>query len=144
MPTYTHNAKFYLEAAVNVSMDTNLFRSCGTAAYGGVFWLTLGTPLYDAHSIFEFNAGANGGVFNVDGSRLELYDTTLQDNLAWRGGVIELKDYSYLKGHLVKIRRNTAYLSAGAIFVNTFSYLDLTQSEFSQNYAPENSAVEVL
>jgi predicted outer membrane repeat protein len=49
-----------------------------------------------------------------------------------------------MKGHMVKFIQNQAFFSAGAIFVTTFSYFDLSETEFTGNYAPENSAVEVL
>jgi len=37
-----------------------------------------------------------------------------------------------------------AFFSAGAINVQSYSYLDLSESHIKQNSAPENSAVEVL
>jgi hypothetical protein len=49
-----------------------------------------------------------------------------------------------MKTRRVRLDRNLAYYSAGAIYVNTFSYMDLTETEFTNNQAPENSAIEVL
>ena len=40
VPSSTHNTKFYLEAAYNVSLDRSQFSMCGTSLNGGVFQLT--------------------------------------------------------------------------------------------------------
>jgi hypothetical protein len=49
-----------------------------------------------------------------------------------------------MKSRRVKFDRNQAYYSAGAIYVNTFSSMDISETEFTNNEAPENSAIEVL
>jgi hypothetical protein len=58
--------------------------------------------------------------------------------------VIEVKEGGYFKTIGVKFDRNVAYFSAGVIYVNTFSQMELYESEFTNNQAPENSAIEVL
>jgi hypothetical protein len=40
IPVSTHNTKFYIEAAFNLSMDKCEVKMCGTSLYGGVFWLS--------------------------------------------------------------------------------------------------------
>ena len=40
LPTSTHNTKFYIEAAFNVSLDKCEVKMCGTSLYGGAFWLS--------------------------------------------------------------------------------------------------------
>ena len=40
IPVSTHNTKFYIEAAYNVSMDKCEVKMCGTSLSGGVFWLS--------------------------------------------------------------------------------------------------------
>jgi len=64
IPSSTHNTKFYIQQATNVSLYNNKVRMCGTSLYGGVFWLTQGTKFYDISSTFEYNSAANGGVIN--------------------------------------------------------------------------------
>jgi hypothetical protein len=49
-----------------------------------------------------------------------------------------------MKNWKVKYDRNVAYFSAGAVYLNTFSNMDLYETEFTNNQAPENSAIEVL
>jgi hypothetical protein len=49
-----------------------------------------------------------------------------------------------MKTRRVKFDRNLAYYSAGAMYVNTFSYMEIYENEFTNNQAPENSAIEVL
>lgn len=136
LPTYSQNAKFYIQAATNVSIDTSQFRGCGISQYGGVFWLAQGTPFYDANSVYEFNAGAYGGVINCQSCRVELWYTTFDLNMAWRGGVIELRETSFLKGYQVTFTRNQAFYSAGAIYLSSLSYMQLSSSTFTLNTAP--------
>jgi hypothetical protein len=40
IPSYSHNTKFYIQQASNVSLVNNKVRMCGTSLFGGVFWLT--------------------------------------------------------------------------------------------------------
>ena len=49
-----------------------------------------------------------------------------------------------MKTRRVKFDRNQAYYTAGAIYVNTFSYMEIHENDFTNNQAPENSAIEVL
>ena len=49
-----------------------------------------------------------------------------------------------MKNWKVKYDRNVAYFSAGAVYLNTFSIMELYETEFTNNQAPENSAIEVL
>jgi hypothetical protein len=49
-----------------------------------------------------------------------------------------------MKTRRVRFDRNLAYFTAGAIYVNTFSYMEIRENEFTSNQAPENSAIEVL
>jgi hypothetical protein len=49
-----------------------------------------------------------------------------------------------MKNWKVKYDRNVAYFSAGAVYLNTFSNMELYETEFTNNQAPENSAIEVL
>ncbi len=49
-----------------------------------------------------------------------------------------------MKARKVRFDRNLAYFSAGAIYVNTFSLMEIYETEFTNNQAPENSAIEVL
>jgi hypothetical protein len=49
-----------------------------------------------------------------------------------------------MKNRKVKFDRNVAYYSAGAVYVNTFSNMEIYETEFTNNQAPENSAIEVL
>jgi predicted outer membrane repeat protein len=79
---------------------------CGTSLYGGVFWLSQGTPFNDAYSIFESNTGAYGGVINCQNCTMDLYSTKFFWNQAWRGGVIELRDYAYMKTNRVTFDKN--------------------------------------
>jgi hypothetical protein len=59
--------------------------------------------------------------------------TFFQYNQAWRGGAIELKENAYMKTRRVKFDRNLAYYSAGAMYVNTFSSMDIYENEFTSN-----------
>lgn len=133
VPKYSHHTKFYMEAAKNVSLTNNKMRMCGTSNFGGVFWLTQGTNFYDYASVFEYNSAANGGVINCQTCRMDLQLTFFQYNQAWRGGAIELKENAYMKTRRVKFDRNLAYYTAGAIYVNTFSYMDIYENEFTNN-----------
>ena len=49
-----------------------------------------------------------------------------------------------MKTRKVQFDRNIAYYSAGGIYVNTFSNMEIFETEFTNNKAPENSAIEVL
>jgi hypothetical protein len=75
---------------------------------------------------------------------MDLYGTQMKWNLGWRGGVIEIKDYGYMRGKQLEFQNNEAYYTAGVIFINTFGWMDLYESEFLNNKARENSAIEVL
>lgn len=75
---------------------------------------------------------------------MDLQKTFFSYNQAWRGAVIELKENAYMKNWKVKYDRNVAYFSAGAVYLNTFSNMELYETEFTNNQAPENSAIEVL
>jgi hypothetical protein len=75
---------------------------------------------------------------------MDLYATKFSWNHGWRGAAIELRDYSYMRGNLLKFEKNTAFYSAGGIYISTFSWMDLLESDFRNNYAPSNSAIEVL
>jgi hypothetical protein len=57
----------------------------------------------------------------------------LQANQAWRGGAIELRENSYFKGESLTITGNVAFSSAGAIYVQSYSYLDMIESVISRN-----------
>ena len=39
--------------------------------------------------------------------------------------MIDLEEYSYMNAKNVKFYRNTAFYNAGAIYVGTFSYMDV-------------------
>jgi predicted outer membrane repeat protein len=65
-------------------------------------------------------------------------------NQAWRGAAIELRDYAYLKSDRVTFDKNEAYYSGGSIYVSTFSWMTLHENRFTNNYAPSNSAIEVI
>lgn len=78
-PTSTDDTKFYINGALNVATDTSFFSKCGTSKYG-VFWLTNGTPFQDKNSQFYDNAAANGGVFNCEGCKMNLWKSTFQFN----------------------------------------------------------------
>jgi hypothetical protein len=75
---------------------------------------------------------------------MELEKTFFQYNQAWRGGVIEIKEAAYMKARKVRFDRNSAYFTAGALYLNTFSHMEIYETEFTFNQAPENSAIEVL
>jgi hypothetical protein len=40
---------------------------------------------------------------------------------------------AYMKTRRVKFDRNLAYYSAGAMYVNTFSYMEIYENEFTNN-----------
>ena len=75
---------------------------------------------------------------------MDLYATKFYWNQAWRGAAIELRDYGYLKSDRVTFDKNEAYYSGGSIYVSTFSWMDLHENHFTNNYAPSNSAIEVI
>ncbi len=75
---------------------------------------------------------------------MDMYATKMRWNIAWRGGTIEIKDGGYMKGKQMMFEKNEAYYTAGVIFINTFAWMDLIESEFLYNKAIENSAIEVF
>ena len=72
-----------------------------------------------------------------------LYDSIFQFNSAWRG-MIELRDYGYMYAYQVQFYRNRAFFAAGAIYVGTFSYMNISGCQFTSNTANQSSAIEVL
>jgi hypothetical protein len=79
---------------------------CGTSLNGGVFWLTKGTVFNDAYSLFENNAGANGGVIQCSNCKMDLFATRMYWNIAWRGGAIEIKDGGFMRGNKLDFQNN--------------------------------------
>ena len=72
---------------------------------------------------------------------MNLYKSTFQFNQAWQAGVINLRENAYLLANGTKFDMNQAYLSAGAIYATTSSFMDLNDCRFTSNKAPESSAI---
>jgi predicted outer membrane repeat protein len=75
---------------------------------------------------------------------MDLYASQFLWNLGWRGAAIELRDYAYLKANKLVFDKNEAYYSGGAIYLTSFSWMDLLETSFTFNKAPSSSAIEVI
>lgn len=70
--------------------------------------------------------------------------TVFQYNVAWRSGAIEIRDGGYLFAQQVKFYKNIAFNEAGAIFVTSYSWMNLDNCEFTRNTANYTSAIQII
>jgi hypothetical protein len=75
---------------------------------------------------------------------MDIFNSVFRLNSAWRGAAIELRDGSFMRARKLTFDRNQAFYSAGAIYLSSFSSMNVLESSFTLNKAPLNSAIEVL
>lgn len=88
---------FYINSAIQVVSNTNVFQQCYLCNQGAIFSL-IDTPIMtDTASQYLNNAALNGGVFYTDYSPVTLTGVTISKSYAVNGGVF----YSYDKSPLI-------------------------------------------
>ncbi|CDW79084.1 UNKNOWN [Stylonychia lemnae] len=85
------------------------------------------------------NSAVFGGVFHLTQSGVYLSETKFKDNKANRGGCIDIGYHSYISMNKVSFQNNLAYSSAGVIYIQSRSYFQAINSDFTNNKAKDSS-----
>ncbi|CDW74640.1 UNKNOWN [Stylonychia lemnae] len=128
----------------NQASQIELIGSGGTF-YGSQYKLIIlnNSQIYQS-SAYEGNGAIFGGVFQVSQSVLTLYKSTLYENYGQDGGVISVDNQGQFNAIDCTFQFNTAIKKGGVINLVTKSTFNLKDSLFTQNYASENSVINVL
>ncbi|CDW71577.1 UNKNOWN [Stylonychia lemnae] len=138
-------AKGYLSIsnAKNITSINNKFIQCGISSSAGVINLVK-SNFTDFNSVFQDNAGLYGGAINIQQSNATFIQSKFLNNQAMTGGAIYVASESSLSLIKCLIKQNYAQITSGAIYLSTSSILQIDQTEFYENEATENSAIEIL
>ncbi|CDW80304.1 UNKNOWN [Stylonychia lemnae] len=121
----------------------NQFTQCGISSQGGVINLYR-SNFTDFQSLYQNNVGLYGGAINVQQSNAIIVQSKFLNNLAKVGGAIYLASESSLILFKCLIKQNQAQTTSGGVYLSTSSILQIDQSQFYENKASENSAIEIL
>ncbi|CDW88757.1 UNKNOWN [Stylonychia lemnae] len=141
-PNSTKSGIFSFQNAYGISILKSKFQQCSSSVQGGVFKLSKVSYFYDYNSRYLMNSAIFGGVIHSSQSSVSLNETYFKDNQANRGGCIELSYDSYLFMNKVKFSNNIAFSSAGVIFVQSRSYFEIINTDFSRNKANDSSIID--
>jgi len=49
-----------------------------------------------------------------------------------------------MRANRIKFQKNEAYYTGGAIYVSSFSWMEVILGQFTENKAPYSSAIEII
>ncbi|CDW91246.1 UNKNOWN [Stylonychia lemnae] len=136
------DSQFSISNADLVISKNNIYQYCGTTSQGGIFRLQK-TKFTDYKSKYQYNSALIGGVIQSQESQVEISNSKFYSNEAKLGGVLHIVQNSNLSIKSCEFSKNFALTSSGAIYLQSQSLLYIQDSEFTLNYAADNSVMEI-
>lgn len=112
VPTVRGGA-FYIQDAIEVIANRNLYKNCYTCHQGGVYHLKNTPVVTDTNSDFINNAAVKGGVILAEKSTVTLNTARIQNSYAQSGGIFYFYDQSPLSVSASALKTSHAYDKGG-------------------------------
>eukprot|EP00347_Sterkiella_histriomuscorum_P009701 403340212 len=140
---YLYKSAFTLQNAKLIDSVNNTYTQCGYSEAGGVYYF-FNTEYHDANSLYQYNGAVTGGAIQATDSIVKLTKSTFKNNNAFTAGVIQLDNEALLESIQSTFSKNKAIYKAGVINLVTKSSFKIYNSSFFDNYANEDSVINVL